>query len=216
MKPFGGYINKYGGKYSINYNLINKNYYCTSVNNNNNEKIKIENVGESVKITKTGRNDDGDNNDDEIIYYGKLTPQIKGLKVFTCCSSLGGIFVQAIIIQNILTGENLSLNLGLGSAVGFFTFVTPFLIHSLTKKYVTEIKYNSLKKTYEAITLPIFTTMCIKGKPVFVVSESFLDINHYIKMMGYDKPIDLKLNIPNNNNNNNDNNKLENDEGLQR
>lgn len=95
-------------------------------------------------------------NENSVIYYGTLTSQIKGVKVFTCTSSIGGLIIQPMLIQNVITGENVSLSLAMGTVVGFFTFVTPFLIHSLTKKYVTEIRYNSKTDTYTATTLSFF------------------------------------------------------------
>lgn len=32
----------------------------------------------------------------------------------------------------------------------------------------------------------------MKGKPLILFEESFTDVSHFIKMKGYDKPIDLK------------------------
>jgi hypothetical protein len=40
--------------------------------------------------------------------------------------------------------------------VGFFTFVTPFLLHMITKKYVTHIYFNSDTETYSAVHLNFF------------------------------------------------------------
>jgi transmembrane protein 70, mitochondrial len=35
-----------------------------------------------------------------------------------------------------------------------------------------------------------------KPRPLFVDPRLFPDPNHYIKIMGYDKPIDFKLSMP--------------------
>lgn len=41
----------------------------------------------------------------------------------------------------------------------------------------------------------MFTTFFAKGKPLFVDVELFTDPAHYVKMMGYDKPIDFQLKV---------------------
>lgn len=42
--------------------------------------------------------------------------------------------------------------------VGFFTFVTPVLLHVITKKYVTEITYDESTEEYTATTISFFLT----------------------------------------------------------
>ncbi|CAD7003981.1 unnamed protein product [Ceratitis capitata] len=100
---------------------------------------------------------------------------------------------------------------------GFFTFVTPLLLHFITKKYVTEIHYNPKSDEYTATTISIllykiktkfrpsdvavpevpgmFTSFHVKGKPLFVDPALFDDPEHYARIMGYDKPVDFKLDL---------------------
>lgn len=150
------------------------------------------------------------------VYAGPLGGQIRRVKVFTLITSLSGLFAQPVIYERAQElGTNTILIYGLCSFVGFFTFVTPFLIHLITKKYVTEITYNKMNDSYTAtvITLllrrreitfkpgePIvpdvlgmFTSMTIRGIPLFIDARFFEDLGHYKKIMGYDKPIDFKL-----------------------
>ncbi|CAH2037710.1 unnamed protein product, partial [Iphiclides podalirius] len=108
-----------------------------------------------------------------------------------------------------------SLLVAICSVVGFFTFVTPLLLHLVTKKYVTDIHYDPETSTYKAVTynfflvpkklefkpndvvvpdIPgMFTTMKAKGTPLFIEARHFNDPLHYAKIMGYDKPMDFKL-----------------------
>lgn len=44
----------------------------------------------------------------------------------------------------------------------------------------------------------MFTNCIIKGKPLFLEQNFFHDSSHYIRIMGYDKPMDFKLNNNNN------------------
>lgn len=110
------------------------------------------------------------------------------------------------------------------SLVGFFTFVTPFLLHVVTKRYVTELYYNPKEQEYIATTINfflmkketkfkpddvivpevpgMFTSILVKSKEgkkptaLFIDPKLFDDPSHYVKIMGYDKPIDFKLDLP--------------------
>lgn len=42
----------------------------------------------------------------------------------------------------------------------------------------------------------MFSSFNIGKKSVFVDPELFTDTSHYIKLMGFDKPIDFKLTLP--------------------
>ncbi|CAG9584471.1 unnamed protein product [Danaus chrysippus] len=159
----------------------------------------------------------------ERIYYGPLTPQIRAVKIFSVSSSAAGLAAQPIIIRESSSIGSTSLIVALCSVVGFFTFVTPILLHFITKKYVTEMHYNPETDTYRATTLnffiaPVyhhfktddvvvpdipgmFTTMVAKGKPLFIEARHFSDPLYYAKIMGYDKPLDFKLGEPQDNEN---------------
>ncbi|KAJ2945913.1 hypothetical protein O0L34_g4829 [Tuta absoluta] len=156
-------------------------------------------------------------NDEQLerIYYGPLTPQIRAVKIFSVTSSMAGLLAQPIIIREASTIGSTSLIVALCSVVGFFTFVTPVLLHLITKKYVTEIHYDPKTSTYKATTINfflakkqldfkvedvvvpeipgMFTTLLAKDKPLFIEARHFTDPRHYAKMMGYDKPLDFKL-----------------------
>lgn len=43
-----------------------------------------------------------------------------------------------------------------GTVIQFFTFITPALLHFVTKKYVKEIFYNPKMEEYTAITYSFF------------------------------------------------------------
>ncbi|CAK1595978.1 unnamed protein product [Parnassius mnemosyne] len=151
----------------------------------------------------------------ERIYYGPLTPQIKAVKVFSLSSSAAGLLAQPIILKEASSIGSTSLLVAICSVVGFFTFVTPLLLHIITKKYVTEMYYDSETSTYKAVTINfflvpkklefktedvvvpdipgMFTTMLAKNTPLFIEARHFNDPSHYAKIMGYDKPIDFKL-----------------------
>lgn len=92
----------------------------------------------------------------ECIYNGPLTPQIRAVKVFSLCSSVAGLIAQPIIIREASTIGSTPLLIAMCSVVGFFTFITPILLHLITKKYVTEVHYDPTTSTYSTTTISFF------------------------------------------------------------
>ncbi|XP_314994.5 transmembrane protein 70 homolog, mitochondrial [Anopheles gambiae] len=163
---------------------------------------------ESAKHTK-------DDNLGDRVYYGSLTPQIRAVKVFSLATSIGGIVAQPILLEQASKVGGMPMIVAVCGFAGFFTFVTPILLHLVTKRYITDLHYDPSKQQYTAttitfflqrektafkiedVTVPevggLFTTFLVKNKAFFVDPQLFPDPTHYIKIMGYDKPIDFKF-----------------------
>ncbi|EZA59701.1 hypothetical protein X777_16400, partial [Ooceraea biroi] len=154
------------------------------------------------------------------IYYGSLTRQIKALKLFSLLTSTGGLLAQPFLYLKAIESGNTGAVLGISACIGFLAVTTPFLIHIITKKYVTHLYYDTEEDKYiantyslfaqkkeitftpEDVVVPditgMFANCIVKGTPLFLEQGFFYDCNHYIRIMGYDKPIDFKLNTNNN------------------
>jgi len=148
---------------------------------------------------------------DTEIYNGILSTQIKLVKSFSLMTSFIGLAFQPILYT--YSSANAAVVLGAGAFLSFFTFATPLLIHSISKKYVTKLYYNQVEDKYTAVVYNIFirpkkiefkvndvevpdipgmfTTFKANSVPLFVEGSQFNDITHYGKIMGYDKPLDL-------------------------
>ncbi|XP_063602420.1 transmembrane protein 70 homolog, mitochondrial-like [Penaeus indicus] len=148
------------------------------------------------------------------IYRGILSTQIRMVKTFSLSTTMLGLMMQPMLVQK-ATETSFGIVVAMGSFIGFFTFVTPLLIHWITKKYVTRLEYDHEKDLYSATTLSfflrekkihfkiqdihvppvpgMFTTFLAKNKPLFVDPKMFSDLEHFGRIMGYDKPIDFKL-----------------------
>lgn len=153
-----------------------------------------------------------------------MTPQIRAVKVFSLTTSIIGVTAQPMLYaQAAKMASSTPVIVGLCGMVGFFTFVTPILIHFITKKYVTELHYDDTSKEYIATTINFFlikkqlkfkpedvvvpdvtgafTSFHVKDRttkktvPLFVEPRLFEDPSHYVKIMGYDKPIDFKFEL---------------------
>ncbi|XP_071446472.1 transmembrane protein 70 homolog, mitochondrial [Hetaerina americana] len=153
--------------------------------------------------------------EDSLVYHGNLTPQVRMVKVFSLCSSIAGLVSQPILYKHASEFGGTGVLIGVATFVGFFTFVTPVLLHLITRKYVTDIHHNAKTGVYTATLLTfflgvkkvsflanevvvpdvpgLFTTFKVKGSSLFVDPRMFEDPNHYGKLMGYDKPIDFLL-----------------------
>jgi transmembrane protein 70, mitochondrial len=153
---------------------------------------------------------------------GSLTKNIKSVKVFSLTTSFAGVLAQPMLYEQATkVGTSMPLVLTACTVVGFFTFITPILLHSVTKRYVTELYYDEKTKEYTAIIITfflqkkeikfkvedvsvpevpgMFTSFVVKSKGqekpmgLFVDPKLFDDPTHYIKIMGYDKPIDFRF-----------------------
>lgn len=143
-----------------------------------------------------------------VVYQGRLEKDIFRVKVFSMSTSVLGLVFQPILYQY---ASSLPLLIGACSVAGFFTFVTPVLLHQLTKKHVNRVTYNEAEDTYTAHTttfffqkrqIPIapgelkvpdnpgvFTTLEIRGIPL-MIEMSEVDKKHLIRLLGYDKPLE--------------------------
>ncbi|XP_033221836.1 transmembrane protein 70 homolog, mitochondrial [Belonocnema kinseyi] len=152
------------------------------------------------------------------VYTGILTRQIRNIKLFSLCTSCMGVMAQPIIYEKMAQTNSLGTLVGISVFFGLFTIATPLLLHMITKKYITSIKYLPEEDKYVATTYTIFlrdkqiefqpkdvfvpevpgmfTSCLIKKAPLFFTPDSFNDLSHYKRIMGYDKPIDFKLGIP--------------------
>ncbi|EDW80111.1 uncharacterized protein Dwil_GK24268 [Drosophila willistoni] len=151
------------------------------------------------------------------IYYGTLAPRMKLVKFFSLSTSLAGLAAQPILLEQGMKIGGTGMAVFLCSVGGFFTFVTPLLLHFITKKYVTELHYNPMTEEYTATTISLllqkvktkfrpsdvdvpevpgmFTSFIVNKRPLFVDPALFDDPEHYVRIMGYDKPIDFKLDL---------------------
>ncbi|XP_064611163.1 transmembrane protein 70 homolog, mitochondrial-like [Liolophura sinensis] len=153
----------------------------------------------------------------ELVYVGTLAFMVKGVKAFSVSTSVLALGLQPYLLYH-SQGHTAGTVLALGTIMGFFIFCTPLLIHFITKKYVTDMYYKAdtgvfTATTYnlfvqrkrwtftpEDVSVPtvpgMFTTIHIKGKPLFVDQSLFRSKQAYIKMMGYDKPLDWEIPNP--------------------
>ncbi|XP_041375704.1 transmembrane protein 70 homolog, mitochondrial-like [Gigantopelta aegis] len=150
----------------------------------------------------------------KLIYGGPLAQMIKVVKTFSITTSAIGLCLQPYLLLH-SEGHSIIAKVAVGITLSFFVFVTPLLIHFISKKYVTDCYWNKdtnefrattislllrrkvLKFTPEDVVVPdvpgMFTSIIIKGRPLFMDPKFFYSREAYIQMMGYDKPLEWEL-----------------------
>lgn len=115
-----------------------------------------------------------------------------------------------VMMKTGLGVSNLALQVAFCGFVSFFTFITPVLLHFITKGYVVRLYHKEGTDSYTAITYNVllvekktvfhqsdvkipdiskmFTTFYAKKHSMMVNPDSFLLPHDYNHLMGYDKP----------------------------
>lgn len=110
-----------------------------------------------------------------------------------------GVGVQSFAVQAAFCG-----------VIGFFTFLTPVLLHLITKGYVVRLYHHPDKDTYTAVTYSVlllekknifhqsqvkipavskmFTSFYVNKMGLLVNPDLFVVPHDYNHLMGYDKP----------------------------
>lgn len=142
----------------------------------------------------------------------RLIKMIKRLSISTTLLSAG---VQPFIYPKLIaTGSSLTLGFAAVTCTGIV--LSPLVLNWFTKRYVTNLYYDDAKDKFNAqhlnllnrtvtlsysckeVQIPealgIFTTFTVgqKKRPLFVDPNQVIDIGIYKRMLGFDKPIDLK------------------------
>ncbi|KAK5606373.1 hypothetical protein CRENBAI_022213 [Crenichthys baileyi] len=160
-------------------------------------------------VSTTGHTKDG-----ILVYTGSLGTAVRGLKIFSYSTSGASlILIPQILLKTGLGVSSIALQVALCGIVGFFTFLTPILLHLITKGYVIRLYHNPDRDTYTAITYSVFLTekRCVfqqsqvkipaiskmfttfyVGNVGFLVNPDLFPIPHdYNHLMGYDKPFNF-------------------------
>lgn len=121
-------------------------------------KLNIDRFRELQRCFASDSHAQKSNEDKETVqvYKGILSTQIKLVKVFSLATSVTGIFMQPILYKQTSVVGGVPMMVAMMSIVGFFTFVTPVLLHLVCKKYVITLDFDAKKNEYTATTYTFF------------------------------------------------------------
>ncbi|KAF3698905.1 Transmembrane protein 70, mitochondrial Precursor [Channa argus] len=154
--------------------------------------------------------------DGNLIYTGSLGNAVRGVKMFSYSSSGASLVVMPYILLTTGLGlQSLVMQAAFCGVIGFFTFLTPVLLHLVTKGYVVRLYHNPDKDTYTAITYSVFltekrtvfhqrqvripavskmfTTFYANSMGLLVNPDLFSIPHDYNHLMGYDKPFSFDI-----------------------
>lgn len=120
----------------INYCVIVQRFYSGKANTNPTQK--------PVEHDEKGA---------EIIYSGNFRSRIIRVKLFSLSTSVLGIVAQPVLLKHGMEIGGKGLAAFLCTLAGIFTFVTPVLLHFITKKYVIKITHDPKTDEYVATTV---------------------------------------------------------------
>ncbi|XP_030046033.1 transmembrane protein 70, mitochondrial [Microcaecilia unicolor] len=158
----------------------------------------------------------GNAGDGRLIYTGNLAKAVLGVKFFSYSTSMFNLCVMPhIVFKSGIGVDSLTLQIAFCSIIGFFTFVTPVILHLFTKGYVVRLYHKAETDTYTAITYSVLltekrtvfhqkdvkvpevnkmlTTFYAQTKSMLVNPMMFSNPVDYNHLMGYDKPFTFDL-----------------------
>ncbi|XP_061111658.1 transmembrane protein 70, mitochondrial isoform X2 [Conger conger] len=151
-----------------------------------------------------------------LIYSGSLAKAVLGVKLFSYSTSIFSMCVMPQVLLKTGFGvQSLALQVAVCGTIGLFTFITPVLLHLLSKGYVVRLYHNHEMDTYTAVTYnallaekktvfhqsqvsvpgvsKMFTTFYANRRSMLVNPELFALPHDYNHLMGYDKPFSFDL-----------------------
>jgi len=154
------------------------------------------------------------NGDTDVIYIGTLARHVRIVKVFSLSTSVAGICLQPFIYTK-LSALPVILAVAVGGFASFFIYLTPLLLHLVSKRYVTQMTLESTSGQYTATTytfflrkkvhrftaddvsIPnvpgLFTSIRVRGVPLFIDRDLFTDHRHFVQLFKYADPLEWEI-----------------------
>jgi len=174
---------------------------------------QVPESGSSIKPKlKCERNDR--NSDTNVIYVGTLARHVRIVKVFSLSTSVAGICLQPFIYTK-LSALPVVLAVAVGGFASFFIYLTPVLLHLVSKRYVTEITLDAITGEYSATTYTfflrkkvhqftaddvmvpnvpgLFTSIRVHGVPLFIDRDLFTDRRYFVQLFKYTDPLEWEI-----------------------
>ncbi|XP_048108400.1 transmembrane protein 70, mitochondrial [Alosa alosa] len=154
--------------------------------------------------------------DGRLVYSGEISKSVLGVKFFSYSCSMFSICAMPYVLMKTGLGvQSLPLQVAFCGVIGFFTFITPVLLHLVTKGYVVRLYHNEGTDLYTAVTYnallaekktvfhqsdvkvpeisKMFTTFYAKNHSMLVNPDSFTLPHDYNHLMGYDQPFTFEV-----------------------
>jgi len=197
-----------------------RNNYATSSQLLSAASSKVDRANKQFAESSSGikpkleseRNDQSGGTD--IIYIGTLARHVRIVKVFSLSTSIVGICLQPFIYTK-LSALPVILAVAVGGFASFFIYLTPVLLHLVSKRYVTQMTLDPFTGQYAATTYTfflrkkvhrftaddvsvpnvpgLFTSIRVRGVPLFIDRDLFTDHRHFVQLFKYTDPLEWEI-----------------------
>ena len=146
-----------------------------------------------------------------LVYKGQLTPNVKRIKLFSLTTTFLGLVCYPFLFKKASESNKSAIAHVFVGWTFIMVIFSPLLLHFITKRYITELRFNRGTKQFNAYTLNLFnrqvltrfkqddvhvplipglfTTFLVRKKPLFMDPAFVKDIPAYQHLLGHDKPI---------------------------
>uniref|UniRef100_H3DLB0 Transmembrane protein 70 n=2 Tax=Tetraodon nigroviridis TaxID=99883 RepID=H3DLB0_TETNG len=154
--------------------------------------------------------------DGKLIYTGSLARAVRGVKLFSYSTSGASLLIMPhVLLETGLGVQSFAVQAVFCGVVGFFTFLTPAVLHYVTKGYVIRLYHDADRDTYTAVTYSVFLTekrrrfhqrqvtipavskmftSFYADRMGLLVNPDLFPLPHdYNHLMGYDKPFTFDM-----------------------
>ena len=146
-----------------------------------------------------------------LVYEGQLTPSVRRIKVFSLTTTFLGLVAYPFMFKKASsTKKSAFAHVFVGWTLIMVIF-SPLALNYVTKRYITELRFNRDTRTFRAITLSffnrqvetrfkqadvhvplvpgLFTSFLVRKRPMFMDPAYVQDVAAYQHLLGHDKPI---------------------------
>ena len=154
-----------------------------------------------------------------VIYEGTITRTVRLVKIFSIGTSSMVVCAQPWIFKATMAAQTPTpMVAALALFCGVFVGGTPLMLHWVTRRYITQIRYDRPAGVFTLTTLSLFarakhlsftaadvhalhvpamfSNVEVKKRHLLMDPSAFTDRDAYIQMMRYDEPMDWEMTPP--------------------
>lgn len=146
-----------------------------------------------------------------LVYEGQLTPNVRRIKVFSLTTTFLGLVCYPFMFKKASRSKKSAFAHVFVGWTLIMVIFSPLALNYITKRYITELRFNRDTRTFRAITLNffnrrvetrfkaadvhvplvpgMFTSFLVRKRPMFMDPAYVQDIAAFQHLLGHDKPI---------------------------
>lgn len=145
-----------------------------------------------------------------LVYEGQLTPNVRRIKAFSLTTTFLGLVCYPFMFKKASNSKKSAIAHVFVGWTLIMVIFSPLALNYVTKRYITQLRFNRETRTFRAFTLNLFnrqvvtkfkqddvqvpmvpglfTSFLVNKKPMFMDPAYVQDTQAYQHLLGYDKP----------------------------